>query len=76
MKSVMQLVFVFSLAFLVLSSPASAVVSTAASKVSDVTLQSQAKLDTIIKNQQEILLQLDEIKKELAIVKIRATSSR
>ena len=75
MKSVASLSLLFSLLFLIFSSPASAAVSTA-SKTSDVTLQSQAKLDTIIKNQQEILTQLDEIKKELAIVKIRATSSR
>ena len=33
----------------------------------------QKKLDDILKGQQSILAQLDDIKKELEIVKIRAT---
>ena len=36
-------------------------------------VQTQGKLDKILLNQLEILRQLDEIKKELAIVKARAT---
>lgn len=39
----------------------------------DVAVQNQGKLDTVLANQQEILRQLDEIKKELQIVKARAT---
>ncbi len=65
----------FSLLFLIFSSPARATTSTV-SKASDASVQSQAKLDKIIKTQEEILTQLGDIKKELAIVKIRATSSR
>ena len=74
MKAAVSSLFL-SLFLLVFTSPASAVTSTVM-KASDATAQSQAKLDKIIKTQEEILTQLGDIKKELAIVKIRATSSR
>ena len=37
---------------------------------------SQVKLDQIIKNQQEIIKQLAEIKQELYVIKVRATRAR
>ena len=72
MKSAAFGLFVSCLLFLSFTSPASAA-PTAGSKASDATIQSQAKLDLIIKNEQEILLQLEDIKKELVIIKMRAT---
>ena len=42
-------------------------------KTTDSGTKDQGKLDKIIASQQEILKQLEEIKQELQIVKIRAT---
>lgn len=53
----------------VLSSPAFA---EAPAKAAD-PAATQGKLDKILLGQQQILLQLEEVKKELAIVKARAT---
>jgi hypothetical protein len=60
---------VFVLTFAIFSAPLRAEVP---AKAADPTA-TQGKLDKILAAQQQILLQLEEIKKELQIVKARAT---
>lgn len=67
----MKFFMCFFVTMLFLTQPAFA--QPVAAKSADAAAQSQTKLDKILQNQVEILKQLDEIKKELAIVKARAT---
>jgi hypothetical protein len=70
MKDFMCLFVISTLLFTAV--PAFAV-EPSAKAAADIAAQNQGKLDKILLNQLEILRQLDEIKKELAIVKARAT---